>query len=281
MRKILNPKILFVILLIVISFTLLFFILPMPFVQAQSNPTPTFTGTIIPQAINSAPTQQQTPTQDTYQQVLEVSKNAVDGMYKTTHVVIIFVGVIFGALTVGGVGGAWLVSTIVRRASNKATIAEQTAAKALNVINNTEKMTTELEKRNGAVVIATSELTQKQSELHGQIEDAKNQLIDLRNDLNMIKSSNEKDRQVIKRPLTLMQIDDHGMQILSGDPEKKDRSIIALIEMSSRPDSIIRRKSVKTLGILEEYDDRVAKRLKEIKDTELCSEEFVKKLKNL
>jgi hypothetical protein len=161
-----------------------------------------------------------------------------------------------------------LLSTFAKRASDKATAAQQNALEALDVIKGTAKKMAELKKRNGEAIKTTNELTQKQNTLLKQIERAEKTLNGLQTEIAQIKSSGEKDRQVLKKPLTMVQIDEYGMQLLGGTPSEKDSALSALIEMSTRNDAVVRRRSVKSLGVLEEYDERVAKRLKEIIDSD-------------
>jgi hypothetical protein len=200
----------------------------------------------------------------TYKEVLEASKNAVEEVHATANNVLDLVGKMFTALTIGGLGGAALLSWFGQRASDKANAAQQKAVEALDLIQKTENKTIELGKRNDSAIKVAEELAQKQIDLRLQIENAEQVMKDLQGEINQVKNMSEKDRQVLKRPLVLMQIHDHGMQLLSGSSDKRNNSITALIEMSSRPDAVVQRKSVKTLGILEEYDERVVKRMKEI-----------------
>lgn len=230
----------------------------------QTNTPTTPAQTSMPPTATQFVQQQDDTLEKTYQQVLETSKRTVEEVHQTANIVLNWVGVIFVALTLGGFGGAWLLSTFARRASDKATNAQQKAAEALDVIKNTARKTSELEKRNGIALKTASELADKQISLFVQIESAEKVLDNLRKEIAQIKSSGEKDRQVLKKPLTLVQIDDYGMQLLSDTTSEKESAVSALIEMSTRSDAVVRRRSIKTLGILDFYDERVAKRLREV-----------------
>lgn len=48
----------------------------------------------------------------------------------------------------------------------------------------------------------------------------------------------------------MIQIDEHGMSVFGDDAERKWKSKMALIEMSWRDDSVVRRHCVKILGAL-------------------------------
>ena len=234
-----------------------------------STPTPTPTQTVIPTITATLTFDQQAgDLLATYKEVLDTSQRSIEEVHKTTNELLDFVKTIFVALTIGGLGSATLLSWFGQRASDKANSAQQKAIETLEIIQRTETKSSEIEKRNNLVLESSNELAQKQITLRVQIEAAEKLLHSLEQEFYQLKSSGERDRQVIKKPLTLVQVDEYAMQALSDEPEEKNSSILSLIEMSRRndakPDAVIRRKAVKVFGILEEYDERVVKRLKEI-----------------
>mgnify|MGYP001492418720 CR=1 FL=1 len=275
MKKLHYPRICFVV-FIIAGFVLLFINLPRVYGQTQPvtpyltqtfAETPTLTTT--PTLTATLTFQQQTDgLLITYKEVLDTSKRTIDEVHTTANGVLDFVKTMFIALTIGGLGGAGLLSWFGQRASDKANTAQQKALEALDIIQKTETKTAELEKRNNLVLNTTVDLSQRQDNLLLQINEAERLFKSLQNELAQLKNSGERDRQVIKKPLALVQIDEYAMQALSDEPEEKNSSILSLIEMSRRndakPDAVIRRKAVKVFGILEEYDERVVKRLKEI-----------------
>jgi hypothetical protein len=258
MKKILIARVLLVIVLFM-SLTFLFMWTSIAYGQTQPTiipPTQAATATVSP----SSQQQQRDELIQTYKEVLDVSKSTVEEVHNTANFILTIVGVIFVALSAVGTGAAWLLSTFAQRASDKATIAQQKAAESLDIIQRTEAKTLEIEKRNGIATFEAGELAQRQNDLRIQIEDSQNLFQALQSEMNQFKS----DRKELKRPLILMLIDDYGMQLLSGNIDEKNNSISALIELSTRLDAVVRRRSIKTLGIREQYDERVEKRLKEI-----------------
>jgi hypothetical protein len=230
-------------------------------VYGQVQPTLTVT----PSGTSNPPAQQEIDNiPDIYREVLETSKSAVEEIHTTADKLLSLVGLLFTALTVSGLGAAALLTWYGQRASDRATAAQQKAAEAFDTIQRIEMKASDLEKRNNLVLASTDELTQKQDYLRTQIVAAEKLLQTLQAEISRLKSGGEKDRQVLKKPLTLVQIDDYGMQLLSGAPSEKDSAISVLLELSTRTDAVIRRRAIKALGVLESYDERVAKRLQEV-----------------
>lgn len=241
-------------------------------IPSQSE-TPTLVSTPTPTSIPTATAtftleQQAGDLLRTYKEVLDASKSAVEEVHTTADKVLGTVQIIFTALTIAGTVGAGILGVFTKLNSDKARDAEQKASAALETVKETEKKADELEKRNNSALSTAVELSQRQDNLLSQIKDAAQLLETLQSEISQIKSGGERDRQVIKKPLAVMQIDEYAMQVLSDEPDEKNNSILSLIEMSRRndakPDAVIRRKAVKVFGILEEYDERVVKRLKEI-----------------
>lgn len=244
--------------------TFILFFLGVDKVGGQVQPTSTPNIPTATQLPTFPPQQQVDNLLKTYTEVLEVSKSAVEEVHTTTDKILNWVGILFTALTVSGLGGAALLSFYGKNASDKANAAQQKAVEAFDIILKTESKTAELEKRNNAATESTNELTQKQNNLRSQIDAAEKLLHSLQIEISQLKSSGESDRQVIKKPLALVQVDEYGMQALSGNPVEKSNSILALIEMSNRSDAVIQRRAVKALGALDEYDERAAKQLKQL-----------------
>lgn len=250
--------------------TFILFFLEVDKVGGQVQPTSTPNIPTATQLPTFPPQQQVDDLLKTYTEVLEVSKSAVEEVHTTTDKILNWVGILFTALTISGLGGAALLSFYGKNASDKANAAQQKATEAYEVIQKTEMKTTELEKRNDAALEAANELANKQNHLLSQIETAEKHLQLLQTEMAQLKRSGESDRQVIRKPLELVQIDEYGMQALSGNQQEKEGSILALLEMSKRADAVIRRRTVKALGMLDEYDIRVENRLREMKKADLA-----------
>ena len=226
--------------------------------------TPTINSTILITVVVTNPAQQTDELLNTYKEVLDTSKSTIEEVHKSFDLSLKLIGTVIAILSIGGIGAAAQISSYAKRASDKAASAQQDSTRALDTIKKIEDKTLELEKINLAARASTDDLIQKQNELREQMEKAANALKGLNSELSLLKSSNEQDRQVIKKPLTLLQIDEYGMQALSGNPSEKDSSKLALIEMSQRSDAVVRRRTVKALGTLEDYDERIVHRLQEI-----------------
>lgn len=254
----------------VLFLTFVLFFLEVSKVRGQVQPTSTPNIPTATQLPTFPPQQQVDNLLKTYTEVLEVSKSAVEEVHTTTDKILNWVGILFTALTISGLGGAALLSFYGKNASDKANAAQQKATEAYEVIQKTEMKTTELEKRNNAALEAANELANKQNYLLSQIETAEKNLQLLQIEMSQLKSSGESDRQVIRKPLELVQVDEYGMQALSGNQQEKEGSILALIEMSKRADAVIRRRTVKALGMLDEYDIRVENRLREMQKADLA-----------
>lgn len=243
-------------------------------VGSQGQPTAlpvdqTSTPTLIPTATATFTMDQQAgDLLKTYKEVLEVSKNTVEEVHTTANNVLDVVGVIFTFLSIVLIGGTGFFTWFSRSASDKADAAQQKATEALDNLKKLDAKTIELEKRNGSALQTANELTQKQNDLGLQIGAAEKLLHSLQTEIAQVKSSGEQDRQFIKKPLTLVQIDEYIMQALSGNPKEKEGAKLSLIEMSNRSDAVVRRKTIKALGMLDEYDVGVVSRLKEVIETD-------------
>jgi hypothetical protein len=269
MKKLLNAKRLLFVVLFVSIFILFSHVIGARG-QGQSISMPnTMTATATATATEAPSSQHQIDQLlKTYTEVLNVSQSAVEEVHTTTNKILDWVGILFSALTITGLGGAALLSWFGKNASDKANVAQQKAVEALDIIQKTEIRTTDLEKRNNLAIISSNELTQKQNYLLSQIDTAEKLLHSLQAEISQLKSSGEKDRQVNKKPLTLVQIDEFGMQALSGSPIERDSATLSLIEMSTRSDAVVRRRVAKALGILDDYDEKVAMRLKEMAESD-------------
>jgi len=269
MKKTLSSRVILIGLFLV-GITLLFTNVPIAYGQTQptvvpATPTVEKTETAVP------PSQQQIDDLlKTYQEVLASSKSAVEEVHTTANNVLDLVGKMFTALTIVGIAGTGLFTYLGQRASDKANAAQQKATEALDNLQRLDAKAIELERRNTSAIESTNELTHKQNNLRSQIDAAEKLLRSLQAEFTQLKSSGENDRQVIKKPLALVQVDEYGMQALSGSPMEKSNSILALIEMSNRSDAVVQRRAVKALGILDEYDERVVKRLKDIIESDVA-----------
>lgn len=214
-------------------------------------PIPTAIPTATPIAVSPSaiPTDQVI---DLYKQALEVSQNTVDNVHTTTNIVLAVVGFVFTAISLAIAGGTWLIGNTINKS------AEQLEKAREQIIKKQE----EFDQR-------AKELTATQEKMLEQVKSALIEVAQFRTELSQEKSSREKDRALLKRPLTLVQIDEYGLQLASGNEEERIGSISALVEMSTRLDAIVRLRSVKTLGRLEIYDESAAKRLKEIAETDV------------
>lgn len=203
-----------------------------------------------------------------YREVLESTTRAVDDVHKTANTVLTIVGVVFAALGIVGLGGAWWLSRVADKAEN----ALRQATQATELARASEEKTQDLEKVHQGLVQSLSK--------------AQSELMNLGDDLKHWKKSVERDRAHLKRSLELIQIDEHGMAVFSEDTDRRWKSKSALIEMSHRPDPIIRRRCVRVLGALEEYDEAVARRLEEIAESDSArgvrreAEEALRRLKD-
>lgn len=178
-----------------------------------------------------------------YREILESTARAVDDIHRTADRVLTIVGVIFAVLGISGIGGAWWFSRAFEKAEN-----------ALKLVKTIESKTQDLEKIQQNI---SQTLSAEQSQIN-----------DLGNELLSWKKSVERDRVALKRSMTLIQIDEHGMALYSKDLDKKWKSLKALLEMSKRPDAIVRRHCVLIFRSMGEVDETVIERLKEMANSD-------------
>jgi hypothetical protein len=239
---------------------------PPPATKYASLPTTILTSTLteVPTTtLTVSPASQELLT-STYTEVLQVAKDAVEEVHNTANQMLTWVGLLFTALSLVGVGGAWLLSTYAQKASQKASDAQREAANAHDLVQQLEIKSEKLEERLAKATEDAEGLSKRVGELLSQITSAHADLDNLRISLSQTKTENERDRQAIKRPLALMQIDDYAMRLFADDVTQRNSAILALLEMSQRDDAIIRRRCVKVFGALGAYDERIARRLKDM-----------------
>lgn len=80
----------------------------------------------------------------------------------------------------------------------------------------------------------------------------------------LIEVMGTKDLDVLKRPLALLQIEDYRAAIFSDDSQRREQARWALLEISKREDPILRRRCIQVFQGLEEYDEAVVERLREL-----------------
>jgi len=198
--------------------------------------------------------------QQLYEQVLTTADNAVEEVHSTLDNFLVLIGVVIAVMSASGFGVAYQLSSYARRASDKAATANQNSALAIDTIKQIETKAKEIEQRTFLANQMTEGLNQRQAVLTKEIEKSQDALSALRSELNHMRN----DHKELKRPLTLMLVDDYGMQLFSKKNSERDKAITMLVELTNRKDSVVQRKSVKTLGTLETYSERVVKRLKDI-----------------
>jgi vacuolar-type H+-ATPase subunit I/STV1 len=215
------------------------------------------TSTVTAQPITSTVSIPALPTYEdlmaTQKIVLETTSRAVESINRTADLMLTVNAFLFTVMTAAGAGALWKASSAVDEAGKAA----QRAAKSLELVQTVEQSVEELEAHSG-------DLNGKQESLRQAIEEAREQLEEFVQEQEKHRELAEKDRVMQKRTLAVLQLDEYGMSICSGDPGRKWKAVSGALEMSTREDDIIRRKAVKVLGVVEECDQRIIERLEDM-----------------
>jgi len=210
--------------------------------QVASTPTgivttpPSITTTSTPVPPISTPSQSSDELLQVYDRVLDTSVRTVEEVHKTTNLLVTIIGLLFTVLTAAGIGAWWQAGT-ARREVDSLAIKADAAKKTVDQVAEAQR---ELE-RNAAHT----------SEAMG------------RNQRGLADIS--KNLPVLKRSLTLLEVDTYAMGLFSEDHDRFMKSVGGLLALSGRQeDAVIRRHAAKALGALETYDSRVAEKLEEL-----------------
>lgn len=182
----------------------------------------------------------------TQKTVLESTSRAVESINRTADLMLTVNAFLFTVMTAAGAGSLWKAST----ASNKAGEATRQAKEAVEQAKKAKETLQDVAEH-------SEDLQQEQMSLAHRITEADQEIARVRKLTKDISKYQ-------KRVMALVQLDEYGMDIRSEDPPRLWKAVSAVLEMSSRPDAIIRRKAVEVLGSLEECDMRVVERLEEM-----------------
>ena len=182
----------------------------------------------------------------TQKTVLESTSRAVESINRTADMMLTVNAFLFTVMTAAGAGALWKASTAGDQAG-------EAVRQAKGAIEQAKKAKTRLQD----VIERSEDLEQEQASLAQRITESEQGVARVRKSVKDVSKYQ-------KRMMAVIKLDEHGMDIRSGDPLRLWKAVSAALEMSSRPDAIIRLKAVKVLGSLEEYDGRVVERLEEM-----------------
>lgn len=211
----------------------------------SGQPVTSTTSLITPPAYEDLMTTQRT--------VLESTSRAVESINRTADLILTVNAFLFTLMTAAGAGALWKAGS----AGDRANQAVQKATKAHELVRTIEQSVEELESRSDV-------LDSEQDSLSQRIENARQRLRVFAQEQEDERELAKKDRALQKRTLAMLQLDEHGMSIRSGDPNREWKAVSGVLEMSTREDDLIRRKAVKVLGSVEKSDERVIDRLEEM-----------------
>ncbi len=207
-----------------------------------------------------------------YKEVLEASKNSIEEVHKTADRVLNLVQILFIGLTVGltasGLGAAWLFNKALDRAAERIARVYEEAKQVSARVDSIVQKAQILEILNQEAELRAEELKQLQDEVMNDLDSSRNELKTLQQEMGQTKKGVERDLSVVKRALEVFQVEEYGMNTFSEDASQRQKAIMSLIEMSKRPNAIIRRRCVRIFGALEEFDQAVTDRLTVMTETD-------------